>query len=64
MFFFACYRNDFLCILMPYHLSSGVGQRLEHWGVETHGIIEFDWWESKTIVDNFELISTPVRHFS
>lgn len=49
---------------MPYHLSSGVGQRLEHWGVETHGIIEFDWWESKTIVDNFELISTPVRHFS
>ena len=42
----------------------GVGEHLEHWGVEPDRIVEFDWWESKTIVEDLELISTPARHFS
>ena len=41
----------------------GVGEHLEHWGVQPDRIVEFDWWESKTIVEDLELISTPARHF-
>jgi L-ascorbate metabolism protein UlaG (beta-lactamase superfamily) len=42
----------------------GVGQHLEHWGVSNEKIAEFDWWDSKTIFDSMQLISTPARHFS
>jgi L-ascorbate metabolism protein UlaG (beta-lactamase superfamily) len=42
----------------------GVGEHLMHWGVDENSIVEFDWWESKNIMQGFELISTPARHFS
>jgi L-ascorbate metabolism protein UlaG (beta-lactamase superfamily) len=42
----------------------GVGEHLERWGVDESRILEFDWWESKNIMQGFELISTPARHFS
>jgi L-ascorbate metabolism protein UlaG (beta-lactamase superfamily) len=42
----------------------GVGHHLEHWGIPNEKIAEFDWWDSKTILDTMQLISTPARHFS
>lgn len=42
----------------------GVGEHLEAWGVSPDKILEFDWWESKSLGDSLEFISTPARHFS
>jgi L-ascorbate metabolism protein UlaG (beta-lactamase superfamily) len=42
----------------------GVSEHLLHWGVDEKKILEFDWWESKSILPEFELIATPARHFS
>lgn len=42
----------------------GVGSHLEHWGVEKSKIIELDWWESKTLLNDFTITATPARHFS
>jgi L-ascorbate metabolism protein UlaG (beta-lactamase superfamily) len=44
--------------------SSGVGSHLRYWGVDPAIITEFDWWDSKQITDNIELIAAPARHFS
>ena len=44
--------------------SLGVGAHLEKWGVTPEKIIEFDWWDSKMIFDDIELIAAPARHFS
>lgn len=42
----------------------GVGAHLEHWGVESLKIYEFDWNDSLKIEDEFEFHATPARHFS
>jgi L-ascorbate metabolism protein UlaG (beta-lactamase superfamily) len=42
----------------------GVGQHLEHWGIESHRIIELDWWESATLSNGNRITATPARHFS
>jgi L-ascorbate metabolism protein UlaG (beta-lactamase superfamily) len=42
----------------------GVGSHLSHWGIDEKKIIEFDWWESQSILPGFELTSAPARHFS
>ncbi len=47
-----------------FYAPLGVGEHLEYWGVNTDKISELDWWDSKTLFDNTELIATPARHFS
>lgn len=47
-----------------FYTSLGVGEHLEHWGVEKERIVEFDWWEKKTFVHGVEIIAAPARHFS
>jgi L-ascorbate metabolism protein UlaG (beta-lactamase superfamily) len=42
----------------------GVSEHLIHWGIQENRIQEFDWWDSKTIMEGFELTATPARHFS
>jgi L-ascorbate metabolism protein UlaG (beta-lactamase superfamily) len=42
----------------------GVGQHLEHWGIDSTRIIELDWWEKATLNNNFIITATPARHFS
>jgi L-ascorbate metabolism protein UlaG (beta-lactamase superfamily) len=42
----------------------GVDAHLEHWDVPTEKITALNWWESVSIEDSLELISTPARHFS
>ena len=42
----------------------GVGEHLESWGVPAEKIIEFDWWESKSVGDSIQVTCTPARHFS
>src|SRR5258706_13874915 len=44
--------------------SLGVASHLEHWGVASEKITEFDWWETKMIAPEIELTATPARHFS
>ncbi|MDN3612460.1 MBL fold metallo-hydrolase [Vibrio ostreicida] len=40
-----------------------VGRHLEKWGVSSHNIQEFDWWES-TSVNGVTLTATPANHNS
>lgn len=42
----------------------GVGAHLRSWGIEADKIREFDWWETKQIIDDIEIIAAPARHFS
>lgn len=42
----------------------GIGQHLEHWGVNAEQIREFDWWEGEEVLPGLKLTSTPARHFS
>ena len=42
----------------------GVGEHLVHWGVDPDRILEFDWWESQSVLPDVEVICTPARHFS
>ena len=42
----------------------GVGAHLNYWGISDERIVEFDWWETKTIMPGIELTATPSRHFS
>lgn len=42
----------------------GVGAHLEHWGIPSEKIKEFDWWEGETVLEEIELTCTPARHFS
>jgi L-ascorbate metabolism protein UlaG (beta-lactamase superfamily) len=44
--------------------SLGVGAHLERWGISPESITEFDWWESKKIFDDVEIVAAPARHFS
>ena len=44
--------------------SSGVGSHLRFWGINESLITEFDWWDSKQMGDNIELVAAPARHFS
>lgn len=46
-----------------YFVALGVKRHLVHWGVEPEKIIEFDWWENKTL-ENISVTFTPTRHFS
>lgn len=41
----------------------GVGAHLEHWGVPSTSIAEFDWWEER-VVAGVRFVATPARHFS
>jgi L-ascorbate metabolism protein UlaG (beta-lactamase superfamily) len=42
----------------------GVSEHLLLWGIDESRVAEFDWWDSKTILEGFELTATPARHFS
>jgi len=42
----------------------GVGRHLERWGIAAEKITEFDWWESKKMNPDLEIIAAPARHFS
>jgi len=41
----------------------GLAAHLERWGVAPEKIIEFDWYDSKRLL-NVDFILTPARHFS
>jgi L-ascorbate metabolism protein UlaG (beta-lactamase superfamily) len=47
-----------------FYTSLGVGTHLERWGVPPAKIVEMDWWQTKQIFDDVEIIATPARHFS
>lgn len=47
-----------------FYTSLGVGAHLEHWGIETGKIHEFDWWDSYSVSSDIQLTATPARHFS
>lgn len=42
----------------------GVGESLEHWGVDPANIIEKDWYEHISLPDDLALHTFPTRHFS
>ncbi|MDF2500109.1 MAG: hypothetical protein K0Q77_823 [Anaerosporomusa subterranea] len=44
-------------------VPSGVGNRLEGWGIDQGKIREFDWWKDLSIA-GLTLACTPARHFS
>jgi L-ascorbate metabolism protein UlaG (beta-lactamase superfamily) len=46
------------------YTSSGVGSHLRYWGIDAGIITEFDWWNSKQLSDDIEVIAAPARHFS
>jgi L-ascorbate metabolism protein UlaG (beta-lactamase superfamily) len=47
-----------------FYTPLGAGSHLEHWGIPSEKIVEFDWWESAEIIPSMKLIATPARHFS
>lgn len=51
-------KADLFCVPL------GVNEHLLHWGISPEKIREFDWWDSITLFDDFQLTSTPARHFS
>jgi L-ascorbate metabolism protein UlaG (beta-lactamase superfamily) len=44
--------------------SLGVGSHLIYWGFDEHIVTELDWWDSRKVLENFELTAAPARHFS
>jgi len=46
-----------------YFVSLGSARHLEHWGIESTKIKEFDWWEELDF-HNIKITFTPSRHFS
>lgn len=44
--------------------SLGVASHLVYWGYAKDVITEFDWWDSKLIVNDITLTAAPARHFS
>ena len=44
-------------------VPSGVGRRLEKWGIEQGKIKEFAWWD-ELIISGLTLACTPAKHFS
>ncbi len=50
---------------VSFYVPLGVGAHLAKWGIDKTKIIEFDWWDScSLIIDSLEIIATPGRHFS
>jgi L-ascorbate metabolism protein UlaG (beta-lactamase superfamily) len=47
-----------------FYVPLGVGEHLEHWGVDPKVIHEMDWWDKKELPGGMQLIATPARHFS
>ncbi len=47
-----------------FYTALGVGAHLERWGVPADRIVEFDWWEHKSVSTNVDLTAVPARHFS
>lgn len=47
-----------------FYVPLGVGAHLEVWGVKPEAIVELGWWETHSVASNFQLVSTPARHFS
>nr|WP_293994876.1 MBL fold metallo-hydrolase [uncultured Fusobacterium sp.] len=41
----------------------GVGEHLEHWGINKENIIETDWWETISLKE-LKIHTLPARHFS
>jgi L-ascorbate metabolism protein UlaG (beta-lactamase superfamily) len=48
------------CYIVPL----GVGQHLEHWGINKSKITELDWWETKELIQGMKITATPAQHFS
>lgn len=46
-----------------FYVALGVGRHLEHWGIPSSQISEFDWWQEKTFGE-IKISFTPSRHFS
>lgn len=46
-----------------FYVPLGVGAHLKSWGVASHQIVEFDWWQQKNI-GPLTFVATPTRHFS
>jgi len=44
--------------------SLGVGSHLAYWGIDEKSIVEFDWWDTQTILPGIDLTAAPARHFS
>lgn len=44
--------------------SLGVGEHLEHWGINSEIITELNWNESSKITKNLKITALPSRHFS
>lgn len=42
----------------------GIGEHLEHWGVDKNKIREYDWWEGEDVLPGIHVTATPARHFS
>ena len=51
-------------ITRAFYVPLGIGEHLEHWGIEADKIKEFDWWEELMLPDSMKIIATPARHFS
>lgn len=47
-----------------FYAPLGVGAHLEHWGVDPRKIIELDWWDAVSVMDQIEITAAPTRHFS
>ena len=47
-----------------FYTSLGVGEHLEHWGIDPKKISEFDWWQEQAFDDSIKITAAPARHFS
>lgn len=47
-----------------FYTPLGVGEHLEHWGVDSNMITELDWCQETYIDESLKLTCTPARHFS
>ncbi len=46
-----------------YYVALGVSRHLKSWGIDSHKIEEFDWWDQRSFED-IRITFTPTRHFS
>jgi len=47
-----------------FYAPLGVGAHLEYWGIEPQKIVELDWWDAVSVMDQIGLIAAPATHFS
>ncbi len=47
-----------------FYVTLGVESHLKYWGVDAEKITSFDWWDTVTMKNQFQLASAPGRHFS